>query len=186
MKKTSTWYFLLIVFFVWGGQACRKHETYIVDGWRPIYAPKADLQNITTEPPRSLGKLGKIFIMDSLLFVNELWRGIHVFNNADPRNPRPLVFIRVAGCLDMAGTGNYLYVDNFTDLVTIDISRLPDIQVVSRIADLYPTSVYFYPPFAEEYFECVDTTKGFPLDWEFVKLENPRCSRGDTDSLNIF
>ena len=186
MKKTSTLHLFFIAIWVLVGQACRKHETYIVDGWRPIYAPKAALQEITAEQPRSMGKLGKIFMLDSLLFINELWHGVHVIDNSDPRNPRPMVFIRVAGCLDMAATGNYLYVDNFTDLVTIDIRNLPNIQVVNRIAGLYPTSVYFYPPFAEKYFECVDTSKGFPLDWEFVKLENPRCSRGETDSLNIF
>lgn len=120
------------------------------------------------------------------MFINELWKGVHVVDNSSPSNPRPMAFIRVAGCLDMAATGNYLYVDNFTDLVTIDISQLPAIQVVSRINGLYPVSVYYYPPFAENYFECVDTTKGFPIDWEWSKLENPRCSRGNTDSLSIF
>jgi hypothetical protein len=80
---------------------------------------------------------GKIYIKDNYLFINEIKKGIHVIDNSNPASPKFVSFINIPGNIDMAVTDNILYADNYTDIVTIDISNPSKIGVLDRIENVF-------------------------------------------------
>ncbi|MCU0341471.1 MAG: hypothetical protein MUE30_16455 [Spirosomaceae bacterium] len=144
------------------------------EGYRPIYMGKTEIQKISTTAPQPLRKPGKIYVRGSYLFINEQGKGIHLLNNADPRNPQKISFINIPGNVDIAVKGNLLYADNGRDFVVLDIGNPADIQVVKRIENAFP--IQQNPPYIG-YFECVDEAKGVVVGWEKVKMSRPRCYR---------
>lgn len=96
----------------------------------------------------SLVKSGKIYFKDNYVFVTKRYEGVHVIDNNDPLNPRNIAFITIPGCQDLAIKKGYLYADNSTDLVAIDVSGLPNtIKEVSRVKSVLPNPL---PPDLEE------------------------------------
>jgi hypothetical protein len=81
---------------------------------------------------------GKIYALSNYLFVNEKRKGVHIFDNTDPRNPKNLAFVSVPGSTDMAARANALYVDNAIDLVTINISDAAHPTIASRVQNALP------------------------------------------------
>ncbi len=162
--------------FLFSSCVDKTEDNFSVEGYRPVYKTEAEAYSIRASPPRAIGTLGKIYIKDSLLFVNERYQGIHVFDNSNPSNPISLKFIEIPGNKDIAIKNNILYADNITDLVSIDISDLNNIREVHRIKEMYNDKLQA-PEVAEGYFECVDENKGIPVYWETAFLENPRCSK---------
>jgi len=84
---------------------------------------------------------GKIYYKDNMIYLNELYKGIHVINNANPAAPEKIAFINIPGCIDIAIKNNSLLADNAIDLVSIDLSNgLRNISVTSRIRNVFPES----------------------------------------------
>lgn len=105
----------------------------------PVIIARADLEKgIEFQTERPLVNTGKIYSYFDKIFINEKYEGIHVFDNSDPRNPTKIGFIKVPGSIDMAIKNGALYVDNAVDLVAIDITKLPEIQVTQRINNIFP------------------------------------------------
>ena len=145
-------------------------------GLRPVYY-SGELREIRMLPARPFDRLGKIYYKNGYLYINELGQGVHVIDNRDPANPLPLRFIQIPGNKDMAIKGTYMYADNFTDLVTLDISQPDTVWVTDRKVDFYPASAIDSRPPVDYrgFFECYDPKKGFALLWEEAQLENPQC-----------
>lgn len=149
-------------------------------GYKPIYMPTELAYKVTVLSPQTLKNPGKIYIKDNYLFVNELGKGIHIFNNSDKRNPIALAFISIPGNVDIAVKGTTLYADNLTDMVAIDISTPNNARVVKRLPNMFPFVVTGYPSATNTYFECVDQTKGTVVGWEQMTLDSkalPNCFR---------
>ncbi len=146
-----------------------------VEGMRPIYSSVSDWQEILVKEPVVMEKLGKIYYKDGLLYVNELYKGIHIIDNADPANPNKIKFIQIPANKDIAIKGNRLYADNYTDLVTLDITDLENISVVSRVKDIFPKASQAHPEAYQGYFECVEEGLGIVVGWEEATLNNPDC-----------
>ena len=116
--------------------------------YEPVIMKRSELEkSINFQATRDLSRPGKIYIKDNYVFVNELYKGVHIINNTDPGSPQNEGFIRIPGCQDIAILGNYLYADNAVDLITIDLSMLPTINVTSRIKNIYPDML---PPNCDE------------------------------------
>ncbi|MEM1324725.1 MAG: hypothetical protein AAGI23_02165 [Bacteroidota bacterium] len=147
------------------------------EGVRPIYAAFEEWNEIKSLPPQPIENLGKIYYKSPYIFVNERFKGIHIIDNTDPNAPVPIAFIQIYGCEDVAVNGNFLYADNYTDLVVIDISDLKNVKEVNRVKDLYSKEAKSFPEGFSGYFECVDEGKGFVVGWEEAVLMNPRCLR---------
>lgn len=147
--------------------------------YKPVYANAGDLFKVSVKPARDLQDPGRIYLKDQLLIINERSKGFHVINNADPAAPEPLVFIEVPGAVNMAMQGQYMYVDNLTDLVTIDLSNLQQIREVNRQKDVFEGSFQNYPPFWNVGFECVDPNRGMVVGWELAEAPagGPECWR---------
>lgn len=149
-----------------------------VQGYKPVYITQQEAYTVSVLAPQTLVKPGKIYIYQGLLFVVERLKGIHVINNLDPSNPQPIAFLNIPGCNDVAVSNGFLYADNVTDLVTFNIQDPTSIKFEQRLPGRFPHGLKLYPEQANNnYFECVDTTKGVVIDWEFTTLNNPKCYR---------
>jgi len=79
-------------------------------GFRAVYSD--DLNDIVAlEAPRILQSPGKIYTYRHYLLVNETQKGVHIFDNSDPRNPIPINFLKIIGNNDVAVKNGVLYSD---------------------------------------------------------------------------
>lgn len=146
----------------------------LVQGYKPIYAPYETIKKIESLSDQKLKKPGKIYIKDNFLFINDIGRGIFVYDNSDKKNPKMLSFLSIPANNDMSIKGNFLFADNGEDLITVDITNPKSPIVGNRLEKMFP-----YPSYPAERgsFECVDQTKGYVIGWQLTELENPKCFR---------
>jgi len=146
-----------------------------VEGYRPIYATESE-QEVKTLPSREIENPGKIYVINEFLLVVDQLKGIHVFDNSDPENPKNTGFIQITGSNDVAVRNNILYADQATDLLAIDISNPENVQIASRVKNVFPFGTQ-YPQQQGVYFECPDPEKGLVIGWEYTTLNSPKCYR---------
>jgi hypothetical protein len=138
---------------------CKVTNTYVY--YKPVYSTTAQIKAaVGLKDAQPIEEAGKIYFKDKILFVNEVGKGIHIINNTDPSNPKPLSFLNIPGNYDLAILGNTLYADSFVDLVAFDISDLSAIKEINRIEKLFNhyNSYGFYS----------DPQLGTVTDWEMV------------------
>lgn len=154
MKKLLL--FLLVIPFL---QACpRDYYNTPESAYKPILMKRENLENsIKLMEPKEIVNYGKIYIKDSLLFVNEKYEGVHVIDNSNPENPENIAFISIPGNMDISIKGNIIYADNAVDLIAIRYLS-NTIEVVDRNRDVFP-----------EY----GTPDGHYLAWEYTKGNRP-------------
>jgi hypothetical protein len=139
MKKLLPFSWLLpaIIVLFSGCLKDKVSRTYQI--MRPVYEDKAVVyNNIKSGPVQHLSRPGKIYIRGNYLYVNEIDKGIHIFENTDPTHPRAISFIKIPGNLDIAVSGQYLYADMYTDLLTIDIGDPLNARIVDSSANVFP------------------------------------------------
>jgi len=170
MLRTITYLFALCLLV-----ACEKSERdfYSGLGKKPVYVPLSELLDVRNEPPRPIELSGTIFLRDSLLFLLEQGKGIHVFNLQDTLNTINLAFFKIPAITDFIVAGDVLYADSWRDLVVINISNLHQIQETDRIRDVINPALY--PPLYNGIFECVDESKGAVIEWQDATLEDAKC-----------
>lgn len=170
MKNSILFLLLFLLFFSGSNQQ-------LVMGYQPVYLSESEAKTIAYESPRALKNQGKIYVKDNYIFIGDIGLGVHVIDNSNPEAPQKVGFIRIYGNHDIAIKGTSLYADNYSDLVTIDISNMSQPIVTKRIEAFYNLSQNNYPPNVPygTYFECVDPSKGFVVDWQEVELESPNC-----------
>jgi len=106
--------------------------------YRPVLMTRTALESsVAALPPQAMHNPGKIYLRGSYVFVNEKFAGIHVIDNTNPAQPRPVSFLRIPGNIDLAVRGNLLYADNGPDLVTLDISDPAHVQPTGRVRDAF-------------------------------------------------
>ena len=111
---------------------------------------------------------GKIYIKDNYLFVNEKYKGIHVFDNSDPASPSNIAFIDIPGNVDLAVKGNYLFADTYVDLIVLDISNISQPVEVARIKDIFP---YTIPEISGTFpISAIDKEKGVIVGWQVCEI----------------
>lgn len=145
-----------------------------VEGWKPVY--KSEIANIpiTSQTPQPVEQGGKIYVKGNRLYQVENNKGIHVFDISDPAHPQQLVFINIGGASELAIKDQFLYSNNFNDLVVVDISNLNEAHLHTRIANTFRFTSLNVPP-GLGYFECVDESKGPVVGWEYTTLHSPKC-----------
>ncbi len=170
MKRSLLFMFLFILFF------SGSNSTKIL-GYKPVYVSEAEAKIVSFEAARELKNQGKIYIKDNYIFVGDIGLGVHVFDNSNPASPQKIGFLKIYGNHDIAIKGNSLYADNYEDLITVDISNIQAPAVTNRIADIYPVVNSMFPPNVpyQTYFECVDLSRGYVVDWVQADLDDPKC-----------
>jgi len=170
--------FFLSIFVVVGLTSCFDlPEGFNGLGLKPVYASPDDFSTVVTLQPQENIDQGSFFTADGFFYINERFRGIHVYDNSNPNDPMKLYFWNIPGCSEFTIDGELLYADNSRHLLTIDISDKADIKYVSHVEDIY-TGDQQNNNFPENYrgiFECVDFEKGIVIDWEQELLENVDC-----------
>ena len=149
MKKTFLPAFMLIALLAMTFSACLEDkcdnaQTYTQ--WNPVYKTDAEMRT----PPQykaaqPLKNTGKIYFYDKYILVNEQKQGIHVIDNSNPSNPQNIGFISIGGNVDMAVKGNYLYADNYADLITVDISTISNPKVTCRTESVFASAFWRDP-----------------------------------------
>lgn len=118
---------------------CDKEVTFNV--WEPQYITINDLRDaVAFESKRDIEDPGKIYIYQDYLFINEMAKGVHVYNNADKTNPVNLGFINIPGNVDIGVRNGIMYADSYMDLVAIELNNLTDLEEVDRDTDVFPGS----------------------------------------------
>lgn len=178
MKKIFKFRIVNLVFLslLFISQSCLKDkciETITYTAFRPIYGNPVEIRNgVKNIINQKLQNPGKIYLKDQYLFVNEVDKGIHVFDNSNATNPIKLSFINIPGNVDLAIRGNILYADSYIDLLAIDISDPMDIDILKRIEKVFPQKTITNAL-------LVDDALGIVIGWEEEEItENIDCSVG--------
>ena len=142
--------------------------------------------NVAVTSARQTNSDGKIYVAENYLFYIAQEEGIHIYNNQNPALPVNIAFINLEGVHDIAVKGDYLYADNFVDLLVFDISNIEAISLVETVENAISFNPAF-PDTAEFYDYTVMTNPG-----EIVtryRLENRNRPQGQdaimfTDALS--
>ena len=107
--------------------------------YTPVLMSRQQLEaSIAQKEPRAIVKPGKLYRYRHYILINELYKGVHIIDNQNPKSPVNVAFIQVPGCVDMAVKENVLYVDNAVDLVAISLGDVNNLQVTSRVRNALP------------------------------------------------
>ena len=167
MKRFNTIFKILVLIFILSGCEDKYTEQYL--SLEPVYLSYKDFREaVKVESTHSLQKPGKIYYKDNYLFINEIMKGIHVYNNTNPAAPQYVGFIAIPGNVDMVIKGNIMYADSYIDLVGIDITNPAAAKEIARLKSVFPYSV---PPY-ESYYRLgtIDDTQGVVVDWTVKKV----------------
>ena len=142
--------------------------------------------NVAVTSARQTNSDGKIYVAENYLFYIAQEEGFHIYNNQNPALPVNIAFINLEGVHDIAVKGDYLYADNFVDLLVFDISNIEAISLVETVENAISFNPAF-PDTAEFYDYTVMTNPG-----EIVtryRLENRNRPQGQdaimfTDALS--
>ena len=157
---------VILLLSVW---ACKDEYTEEFTANAPVYLTYEELRSaVKVTESRTLEVPGKIYFKDNLLFVNEVFEGVHILDMTNPANPENLGFIEIPGNVDIAIKNNTLYADSYIDLVAIDISDIDNPKEVNRVEDVFP---YTLPKYDENYrLADIDEEKGVVIDWEITRV----------------
>jgi hypothetical protein len=102
-------------------------------------------ESIKSGPAVSIASPGKMTVYGKYIFLNEVYKGIHVIDNSNPAQPKNISFINIPGNVDLAITGSTLYADAFGDLVTFDITDPTNAMAKNFAINVFPgNSIYYY------------------------------------------
>ncbi len=143
--------------------SCNKDECTEVKEvlkYTPIYKSMSEVRTVNRQAPKAITASGKIFVTGNYIYLNEPNKGFHIINNSNPNNPINEGFMDVPGNLDLVAKGNYLFADNFIDLLSFDISNPAQPNLITRKQSALPLRIYNYG-FSD------DSAKGVIVD--FIK-----------------
>ncbi|HHH54785.1 MAG TPA: hypothetical protein ENK91_14070 [Bacteroidetes bacterium] len=183
-------------------QSCnldKCHETRKYRVYNPVYMTKAQLRNIKIKEAKPLKNPGKIYVFNQYLLINELYEGVHIFDNSDKSNPANLSFISIPGNVDIAVKDGVLFADNYLDLLSFDISDPKNPKFLDSIANVfaeykheYETKgyrVYYEPSNVIEEIDCDDAVSDTWIREDGVLLNSysgdPRAGSSGSSAGNI-
>ena len=115
--------------------------TWYSPNFKSLTEVRADMKS---GPSQALKNPGKIYIYGNYIFLNESNEGIHIIDNSQPAAPKNLAFIPIPGNVDLAVTGNTLYADSYSDLVTFDISNPQSVVAKKFNNNAFPHRNLYY------------------------------------------
>lgn len=128
--------------FIFIMSSCLKDEveteqTYTV--YEPVNISLAAVRSaFAALPLKNLESPGKIYIYGKYLLVNEIKKGVHIFDNSNPASPNNIAFLNIPGNVDIAVKNNILYADNYMDLLALDISDPANARLITRMEEVIP------------------------------------------------
>ncbi len=143
----------------------------------PVYVKPENLTAISVQSAKAITKPGKVYVKGNLMLQNDVNTGVHLIDISNPSQPVKLAFLNVPFSTEISIKDNFLYVNNFNDLLVFNISNPSSPSLVKRLEDVFPYHNNEYPPVSNTYFECVDPSKGIVVDWKLATVTDPKCRR---------
>jgi hypothetical protein len=128
--------------------------------------------SVSVSLARETNSDGKIYVAEDYLFYIAKEQGVHVFDNTNPSAPVNIAFINLEGVHDISVKGNYLFADNFLDLLVFDISNIQDITLVKTLQNVITFSAAF--PDEAEFYDYSVTPVGDEIITGFTVEERDR------------
>ncbi len=108
--------------------------------YKPISIKRTDFNNavgLVAMKPQEI--MGKIYVKDHFLLINEPNLGFHIYNNSDPSNPVKIKFLKVPGSSDVAIKSDVLYINSAVDLIALTFNDdFSDVIVTKRVKNVFP------------------------------------------------
>lgn len=165
-------YKILAIVLIFGLFSCDDgfDEPWMMDEpneFTPVFITRSNLENsvIYSNEEQTLETPGKIYRYGNYLLINDISKGVHIFDNIDPTNPQRIGFIKIPGSTDIAMKGSHIYANNSVDMVTIDISDINNPVIKNRMKDVFD--------------------EPFPPNWNRMPFEYSKENRADK-SLIIY
>lgn len=182
-------FLLFLVSTIFGLVSCNdsddgQYAEYLVA--KPIKMSMSDFKaDITVIAPVPIERSGKIYVYGDYIFVNDQFKGVHVVDNSNPKNPKKIAFIKIPGNVDISIKDNFLYADSITDLLVLDISDVHQIKMVKRLENVLRDNVVF--PFGADIFEWkdIDYDTEIVLGWETVTERRPKIDENQDLSMEL-
>ncbi len=190
-------YLLTLCFFYVFILSCESEETkkeqvkFAVPKLKSLAAIR---NNVYVSSAKQTKSDGKIYVAENFLFYIAKEQGVHIFNNMNPSVPQNSAFINIEGVHDISVKGNYLFADNFFDLLVFDISNIQNITLVKTVENVisfspvYPIDAQYYDytvgPVGDEIitgfsFEMRDKPEGQEVIWAEDALARFNSSIGN-------
>ena len=133
----------------------------------PILMSQTEFRNsVDILPPQPIQESGKIYAYKDYIFVNDKYRGVHVIDNSNPKSPKKITFIKIAGNVDISVKDHFLFADSIMDLMVFDISDINNIVKVKRLENVLQQ--YLVWPMEADIFDWQNTSAGdkIQVGWE--------------------
>ncbi|MEO1448683.1 MAG: hypothetical protein AAFV07_04100, partial [Bacteroidota bacterium] len=150
---------------------CNMEYTYA--RYTPVYLSSTEFVSaVEVQPARAMVNPGKIFLKDQYLFINEVAKGIHIFDNQNPESPQALAFLNVPGNYEIAFNCDKLYLDSSKDLLVFDMKDPAQPQLIYRLPNALPHITQYQGYNA-------DPNKGVVVEWVREVVTEPyNCETG--------
>jgi hypothetical protein len=181
-------------------EECDSRVEYIA--YEPVLVNADDFRTtIVATDARNLCTPSGFYVYGDYLLVVEAKEGLHVFDNSDPTNPRAISFVPVMGAAGLAVRNDILYINNYVDLVSFDISSPTAPVMVGRTEDVFePYSIFtndlgyeemvvdYRETNAVQYLDCTDPRNGRTSFWQddalFINVAETSTFSNDLGSGN--
>lgn len=116
---------------------CEREVTYIRS--TPIYLTKDEIRlgSPTSEPARDIEDPAQFYYYQQHILITERGEGVHIIDNRNPANPQAIAFLAIPGAENMAVKDDILYVNNYMDLLAIDVSDIQQASLIGRTHDVF-------------------------------------------------
>lgn len=95
------------------------------------------LNAVEVKESRTIETPERLYFKDDFIFIVESGKGIHVIDNTNAASPVGIKFIQIPGNHDVAIQDNFLYADNYVDLLVFDVSDIQNITLHERIKSVF-------------------------------------------------
>ena len=118
-------------------------EPIRMSDYEPILMSREKMEaSVLMVEPQIMEEPGKIYLKDNIIFVNDKYKGFHLYNNQNPTNPFLIKFLQIPGATDIAIKGNIFYINQATDLIALTYNEnTKSILLTERIKNIFPPLV---------------------------------------------
>lgn len=126
----------IIIFSSCLQDTCTSTQTYVK--YEPIYISAEEMRTeLKIEAPKPIKNPGKFYYYKNFIMINEPYEGIHIIDNSNPSNPNPVAFWELKGNIDIAIRNDHMYLDQYADMITYDVSNFLNPQFFCRRNDVF-------------------------------------------------
>jgi len=129
-------------------------DEYYYSDYEPQILNRSEIDDsIQILENQSMVQSSKIYVIGDYIFINDKYRGFHIFDNSDPSNPIKKKFLNFPGATDIAIRDNTLFVNQATDLVALSFDfDAFTFTIKKRVENVFPE---LYSP--DGYYEYVNS-----------------------------